>query len=110
MIRRPPRSTLFPYTTLFRSDRALEHTPGILDAGPAKLMEELASAQVVLVGLDVVGRRLLDGAFLLLAQHHPQRPHDVLGDLVLNREHVLELAVGAPTRGGTRPRRSRARP
>src|SRR2546427_968422 len=24
MIRRPPRSTLFPYTTLFRSDRGLE--------------------------------------------------------------------------------------
>src|SRR2546430_10315808 len=24
MIRRPPRSTLFPYTTLFRSDRAHE--------------------------------------------------------------------------------------
>src|SRR4051812_49655701 len=24
MIRRPPRSTLFPYTTLFRSDRAFE--------------------------------------------------------------------------------------
>src|SRR3712207_4867183 len=25
MIRRPPRSTLFPYTTLFRSDYLLEH-------------------------------------------------------------------------------------
>src|SRR2546423_11065383 len=25
MIRRPPRSTLFPYTTLFRSVHALEH-------------------------------------------------------------------------------------
>src|SRR5256885_11493971 len=25
MIRRPPRSTLFPYTTLFRSKEALEH-------------------------------------------------------------------------------------
>src|SRR5229473_2954592 len=25
MIRRPPRSTLFPYTTLFRSDTATEH-------------------------------------------------------------------------------------
>ena len=25
MIRRPPRSTLFPYTTLFRSDQALKH-------------------------------------------------------------------------------------
>src|SRR3989449_5533355 len=30
MIRRPPRSTLFPYTTLFRSMRAL----GFLDANP----------------------------------------------------------------------------
>src|SRR2546430_8180167 len=25
MIRRPPRSTLFPYTTLFRSEQALQH-------------------------------------------------------------------------------------
>src|SRR5256885_7876951 len=32
MIRRPPRSTLFPYTTLFRSHRSAgEHEP---DAGP----------------------------------------------------------------------------
>src|SRR5256886_13256945 len=29
MIRRPPRSTLFPYTTLFRSDH---HEQGALDA------------------------------------------------------------------------------
>src|SRR3712207_7889637 len=28
MIRRPPRSTLFPYTTLFRSDDDLEGGPG----------------------------------------------------------------------------------
>src|SRR3712207_8285320 len=27
MIRRPPRSTLFPYTTLFRSDRGSAVTP-----------------------------------------------------------------------------------
>src|SRR2546430_12479385 len=27
MIRRPPRSTLFPYTTLFRSGSALDVTP-----------------------------------------------------------------------------------
>src|SRR3712207_9011480 len=32
MIRRPPRSTLFPYTTLFRSDTAaLEHFAGFAD-------------------------------------------------------------------------------
>src|SRR2546427_12951354 len=28
MIRRPPRSTLFPYTTLFRSDEILAHLAG----------------------------------------------------------------------------------
>src|SRR6266446_10229404 len=28
MIRRPPRSTLFPYTTLFRSPREARHCPG----------------------------------------------------------------------------------
>src|SRR2546430_2544871 len=27
MIRRPPRSTLFPYTTLFRSDREYQDSP-----------------------------------------------------------------------------------
>src|SRR3989454_9227004 len=27
MIRRPPRSTLFPYTTLFRSDGRVSHDP-----------------------------------------------------------------------------------
>src|SRR3712207_7880594 len=33
MIRRPPRSTLFPYTTLFRSDRHLH----AVEIGPARL-------------------------------------------------------------------------
>src|SRR3712207_8038829 len=30
MIRRPPRSTLFPYTTLFRSVAELSHAPTLL--------------------------------------------------------------------------------
>src|SRR2546428_5882887 len=34
MIRRPPRSTLFPYTTLFRSERA--------DDGPRQAARDLA--------------------------------------------------------------------
>src|SRR5260370_7022534 len=33
MIRRPPRSTLFPYTTLFRSGRRSGH-PGARSLGP----------------------------------------------------------------------------
>src|SRR3712207_8195536 len=58
MIRRPPRSTLFPYTTLFRSPcrRAVGPepggVPGLLDGGDQ------------VVGRDVPGEadpRLLDG-------------------------------------------------
>src|SRR2546430_8694223 len=30
MIRRPPRSTLFPYTTLFRSPAVVERVPGLV--------------------------------------------------------------------------------
>src|SRR2546427_4436098 len=33
MIRRPPRSTLFPYTTLFRSSHAHRHAPGATGRG-----------------------------------------------------------------------------
>src|SRR2546426_7727685 len=36
MIRRPPRSTLFPYTTLFRSLRAGELGPGPLRRAPLR--------------------------------------------------------------------------
>src|SRR3712207_7469737 len=35
MIRRPPRSTLFPYTTLFRSAHERARRPGVLPADPA---------------------------------------------------------------------------
>src|SRR2546430_10649438 len=46
MIRRPPRSTLFPYTTLFRSP--LEKHEGAV--GPGKLLEQFLGdgAQVVM--------------------------------------------------------------
>src|SRR5438034_7246208 len=33
MIRRPPRSTLFPYTTLFRSGLELDGEPGVGNQG-----------------------------------------------------------------------------
>src|SRR2546427_4626299 len=54
MIRRPPRSTLFPYTTLFRSD-------GFRQARPLVVVE-LARAQIALVdaadGADDTNRQL----------------------------------------------------
>src|SRR6266536_4147641 len=40
MIRRPPRSTLFPYTTLFRSARGRSHQhPRRIELGPHSLGE-----------------------------------------------------------------------
>src|SRR2546429_3592985 len=65
MIRRPPRSTLFPYTTLFRSipqallDREIGHLGltqlRVVDSMHARkaLMGELADGFIALLGLDV---------------------------------------------------------
>src|SRR3712207_9517171 len=62
MIRRPPRSTLFPYTTLFRSQRVPHHLhPSGGDAVAVGLVEarqHLAAEQVVdRPRLDVVAAR-----------------------------------------------------
>src|SRR3712207_7698745 len=46
MIRRPPRSTLFPYTTLFRS---------VPDRGEAPIVHELLAAEGAEVRLRVSG-------------------------------------------------------
>src|SRR2546425_6394224 len=58
MIRRPPRSTLFPYTTLFRSEIAW---PNKRPARSAWLGRDLSSglAEGGRAGLDGRGRRLL---------------------------------------------------
>src|SRR3712207_7008403 len=52
MIRRPPRSTLFPYTTLFRSGRGGAHArrrePGVLAVAVALVYAEHAGAVGVL--------------------------------------------------------------
>src|SRR3712207_7181220 len=49
MIRRPPRSTLFPYTTLFRSR--------ILDTGPAQGAPRLCGSRRLRGGRGGRGRR-----------------------------------------------------
>src|SRR2546430_9837245 len=59
MIRRPPRSTLFPYTTLFRSPTPVGHPPS---SGPA--------ASVVRRP-DPVAARLLAGLDDALGVHQP---------------------------------------
>src|SRR3712207_9007544 len=68
MIRRPPRSTLFPYTTLFRSDAVLGmggyvSGPGGIAAKlcgvPVILHEQNAVAGLTNVWLSKIARRVL---------------------------------------------------
>src|SRR2546430_11463406 len=56
MIRRPPRSTLFPYTTLFRSVRFTQ--PFIPIGRGGQRQRRVASAQVVFQGTDRKSTRL----------------------------------------------------
>src|SRR2546430_13258604 len=52
MIRRPPRSTLFPYTTLFRSLRP------IIDGRPTGFCKLIVDREVhTIVGCHIVGER-----------------------------------------------------
>src|SRR2546426_8802672 len=66
MIRRPPRSTLFPYTTLFRSNEAalaladLLRRSGRTRAAVVRLAEMLEQDPYDLPALLLLGRALLD--------------------------------------------------
>src|SRR3712207_8305057 len=78
MIRRPPRSTLFPYTTLFRSQR-LEDLRRV-DVGPQGPGE---------LGEQPDPRVQLTGA--VVAVHHGHRVPGRRGDQVRSEEHTSEL-------------------
>src|SRR3712207_7812637 len=80
MIRRPPRSTLFPYTTLFRSERRLDvgrqHPPQGRDA-----VEE--------PGHDVGRLAVAGGAHLAVAAVRPRQLPAVAE--ARSEEHTSEL-------------------
>jgi len=50
MIRRPPRSTLFPYTTLFRSSSFRPEGSGVDAAVGVAVVEDLADSAAVAAG------------------------------------------------------------
>src|SRR5256885_11389437 len=96
MIRRPPRSTLFPYTTLFRSDlasipavRRLSHLPVVVDpshgTGKNYMVIPLACAGVA-VGADGLivevhdqpEKALSDGAQALTPEQYEQLIREVM--------------------------------
>src|SRR3712207_9078847 len=92
MIRRPPRSTLLPYTTLFRSVRVGVHAvdaeplderqaiPGV-DAG--RLEQDVAEGPVQAGG---PGREIETGG-----GHHPAHQRVAVGVEARSEEHTSEL-------------------
>src|SRR3712207_7201033 len=63
MIRRPPRSTLFPYTTLFRSDMA--ETRRRAFAAFAELLKNVGATVPVVLAIDDLQWGDLDSATVL---------------------------------------------
>src|ERR1044072_6653894 len=124
MIRRPPRSTLFPYTTLFRSQlshreyrhekrdvrvsRALDLEPGLLEYAP-ELRHAISPAVIAHISLQTPqkhGRRHKQ-------QHAPAGPQHAAhltqsGEIVIEvldhvqRRHKIERAIVVWERFSTR--------
>src|SRR3712207_8671796 len=84
MIRRPPRSTLFPYTTLYRSRRA--DGPGVRRDGVREHPEELAErAPGGVTGIVRVVVTVEDG--------HDQRSEEHTSELQSRQYLVCRLLV-----------------
>src|SRR3712207_7554122 len=67
MIRRPPRSTLFPYTTLFRSQRDLDvHARGHVDERAPRPDGGVQRGELVVAGRDHRAEVLAEQVFVLL--------------------------------------------
>src|SRR5258707_14306997 len=88
MIRRPPRSTLFPYTTLFRSDAEL--------VGPELRATGAVHLQPVMQFLEPV----LHVAPLAVDLVHGRRRGDQIGD------HEARIVLGRAARNNPRDRKS----
>src|SRR2546430_15322180 len=75
MIRRPPRSTLFPYTTLFRSLTVLLTTHYVEEAEPCDRVAVLDRGRLAALGTppelkQAVGATSLEEAFPAHTRHH----------------------------------------
>src|SRR3712207_7312407 len=85
MIRRPPRSTLFPYTTLFRSK---DHRIGAAQLG-VQLPLPIAPGGNALLGVEVDEQRGESRGLQPL--HHPLGDRPVPAAVARSEEHTSEL-------------------
>src|SRR3989441_12446677 len=90
MIRRPPRSTLFPYTTLFRSQIRVDVTEAI-DAG----QDHRAASTVTAPALDLPAYAFLEGGVIVESRERIAR-REPLQDGILLLQLLEEQPVSAP--------------
>src|SRR5258708_21210504 len=101
MIRRPPRSTLFPYTTLFRSPFTVLTSGGITNAGGADRPNRLRDGSLPPDQRNI--DRWFDlSAFQVRSEEHTselQSPDHLVCRLLLEKKkninHTLDTAVTA---------------
>src|SRR5216684_4248913 len=84
MIRRPPRSTLFPYTTLFRSGGHRDRKRTLVRGGPGKDARSLRSVAAA----DRDGRRAQGDQPLGLRSRRRHEYADPLGIRIVRRRFV----------------------
>src|SRR5256885_5201993 len=93
MIRRPPRSTLFPYTTLFRSRRhdVFGETGGAVDGGESVVLEPRQTATIGADPERSVGV-LMNGAHLRSEEHTSelQSPCNLVCRLLLEKKKTIK--------------------
>src|SRR3712207_7241915 len=98
MIRRPPRSTLFPYTTLFRSR---EHEDAVESVEvPARTLDSIVEdpARVGLVWVDAQGHE--DRKSTRLNSSHANISYAVF---CLKKKKIILQTIPAPNRHYTAP-------
>src|SRR5260221_11182626 len=111
MIRRPPRSTLFPYTTLFRSERRLEDRhAGLERFGEALLLLVQRGGDALLLALQFgigiahlareVGNELVEEGLLLaelvaVAHRAPGDAAQHVAAAFVARNHAVAHQEGA---------------
>src|SRR2546430_12456988 len=101
MIRRPPRSTLFPYTTLFRSHVALRH--GTSQLSKSELLKLPAAVAGAAIGDSVLGQVLQAGLGVRSEEHTSelQSQSNLVCRLLLEKKKLTTISAtmyhGEPT-------------
>src|SRR3989454_6755982 len=97
MIRRPPRSTLFPYTTLFRSVLVTSHTTKALRVLRDHVVEKLRPLTVSVLESDIESRSQLEGAVSTIierSEEHTselQSPCNLVCRLLLEKKKMTTI-------------------